>query len=69
MITIAEMIDDLRKCYKCCRKEPCFGCPYNGSKLEIIELLKRIGNNKIWECDAQLTNLNGALMHKRKDEG
>lgn len=47
MITIAEMIDDLRKCYKCCRKESCFGCPYNGSKLEIIELLKRIGNNKM----------------------
>ena len=40
MISIDEMCKELRRCYDCTLKTSCFGCPYNGSKLDIIQYLK-----------------------------
>ena len=40
MISVDEMCKELRRCYECIKKTSCMGCPYNGSKLDIIQYLK-----------------------------
>ena len=38
-MTIQEMKDELRKCYECTKLQSCLGCPFNGSKLDILQYL------------------------------
>ena len=40
MMTIDEMREALRKCYECTKNQSCFGCPFNGAKLDILQYLK-----------------------------
>lgn len=51
MDDIQTMYKNLRRCYECERVEPCFGCAYNGNKLDILQHLKEIASNEKGNCE------------------
>jgi len=47
MDSIDEMYKNLRKCYECTIPQSCVGCPYNGTKRDILQYLeKQIGKEQ-----------------------
>lgn len=58
------MRSDLRHCYECKESQPCMGCPYNGSKLEIMQYLGNL-NGDFTDRERELLSIGLLrLMHE-----